>query len=223
MELLSLKASPRVPQKGVTKRLRREGFLPVVLYGGGTESRPLKVETKAFERILAGAAGRNALIRLEIEGETADESPTVIIRDLQSDPVRGRYIHADLQRISLKEKMRTHVRLVVVGEEAVARRGGIVQHQMREVEVECLPTDLPDHITVDIGDKEIGDTVTLGDLPEPEGVRFLGDPASVVVAVVPPKMVAGEEEEAEAAEEAAAPEGEGAEAAEGGAEPASKE
>lgn len=223
MELLSLKASPRVPHKGVTKRLRREGFLPVVLYGGGTESRPLKVEMKAFERILAGGAGRNALIRLEIEGETAEESPTVMIRDLQSDAVRGRYLHADLQRISLKEKMRTRVRLVVVGEEAVARRGGIVRHQMREVEVECLPTDLPDHITVDIRDKEIGDAVTLGDLPEPEGVRFLGDPASVVVTVVAPKLAAEEQEEEEVAEEAAVPEGEEAEAAEGEAESASKE
>jgi len=216
MDLVSLKATPRVPVKGVTHRLRREGFVPVVLYGHGLESRPLRVQMADLERVLKTGAGRNNLIRLEIEGETGSEPPTVIIRDLQTDPVRGRYIHADLMRVSLRDKIRAHVRLVMHGEEAVTREGGIVQHQLREIEVECLPTNLLEHITVDLTGKGIGDAITLGDLKPPEGVKFLGEPDAVVASIVAPRAAA-EEEPAEAAE------GKEGEAAEGEqAEPAGK-
>lgn len=211
MDLVNLQASSRDVRKGITHALRREGYLPVVLYGHGVESRPLKVRVKDFERILSTGAGRNNLIRLNIEGaDTAAEPPTVMIKEIQSDHVRGRYIHADLQQISLKEKIRARVRLVVLGEDAISREGGIVQHQMREVEVECLPTALPDHVTVDLAGMGIGDTIVLGSVKVPEDVKLLGDPDEVVCSIVAPKTVV-EEAPAEAAP--------GAEAA-GGAEAA---
>lgn len=206
MDLVSLHASPRVVSKGTTRSLRREGFLPVVLYGHGIQSRPLKVRAKDFERILVTGAGRNNLIRLEIEGErTETEPPTVMVKDIQSDPVKGRHIHADLQQISLKERIRAKVRLHIVGEEPIRNEGGIVQHQMREVEVECLPTELPDHLTVDLTGLGIGDSVTLGELKVPAGVRVVGEPDEVVASIVAPKMVAEEVPAAAEGAEAAEP------------------
>jgi large subunit ribosomal protein L25 len=193
MDLISLQATLREAAKGVTHELRRKGFLPVVLYGQGVKSRALAVPIKEIERILARGAGRNTLIKLEVEGDAGGEPPTVIIKDLQRDPVRGRYVHADLLQISLKEKIKARIRIHLIGEEAVAKEGGIVQHQMREVEVECLPTALPDHITVDLAGKGIGDSVTLAQLAMPEGVRLLGEPNEVVASIVAPKMVAVEE------------------------------
>jgi len=210
MNLISLQAKPRRPIKGVTNQLRRDGLLPVVLYGQGVESRPLAVPFKEVERILARGAGRNTLIKLEVEGDDAKgEPPTVIIKDLQTDPVLGRYIHADLLQISLKEKIKARIPFYLVGDEAVARDGGIVQHQMREVEVECLPTALPDHITVDLTGKGIGDSLCLGDLEVPEGVRLLGEPAEVVASIVAPKIVAADEPEETEPDEGEEPRGTG--------------
>ncbi|MEW6032502.1 MAG: 50S ribosomal protein L25 [Bacillota bacterium] len=196
MSFVNLKATPRVPAKGTTNALRRAGLLPVVVYGQGAGSRPLAVPAKDVERILKTPAGRNTLIRLEVEDAPAGEEPTtVIIKDLQYDPVRARYIHADLMRISLKANIKANIPLLFTGEDAASRDGGIVQHQMREVEVECLPTALPDSITVDLHGKGVGDTVTLGELAVPEGVRLLGDPAEVVASIIAPKAAAAEEEE----------------------------
>lgn len=190
MDLINLQASPRAVSKGQTHALRREGFLPVVLYGHGVASRPLTVRFKEFERVLRTGAGRNNLIRLSIEGEaTTGEPPTVMIKEVQSDPVKGRYIHADLQQISLNEKIKAKVRLVLHGEDAISREGGIVQHQMREVEVECLPTALPDYVIFDLAGRGIGDSVTLSDLKIPEDVRLLGEPDQIVISIVAPKQV----------------------------------
>lgn len=219
MDLVNLQASSRAVSKGQTHSLRREGFLPVVLYGHDVQSRPLKVLLKDFERLLHTGAGRNNLIRLSIEGEDGGEPPTVMVKDIQSDYIRGRYIHADLHQISLKEKIKAKVRLILHGEDAISREGGIVQHQMREVEVECLPTDLPDHVVFDLAGMGIGDSVALRDLKLPPEVALAGDPASIVISIVAPKQVVEEVPAAEAAE------GEGAEGAEGapkGAEAAAK-
>jgi large subunit ribosomal protein L25 len=201
MDLLSLQASPRVPHKGTTHAIRREGYLPVVLYGHGVESRPLKIRAKDLERILASGAGRNALIRLEIEGEGEGADPrTVMIKDVQTDYIRGRHIHADLQQISLKEKIRARVPIILSGEDSITREGAIVQHLMREVEVESLPTDLPDHITFDVSGLSVGDTVTLGDLTVAGNVRLTGDPTEVVASILAPKQVVEEGPAAEGVE-----------------------
>jgi len=190
VELVTLQASSRVPNKGLTHSMRREGFLPVVLYGQGVQTRPLKVRARDFEHILHIGAGRNNLIRLEIEGLTGAEPPTVMIREIQSDPVKGRHIHADLQQISLKEKIEAKVRLVLHGEDAISKEGAIVQHQMREIEVECLPTALPEYVVFDLAGYGIGDTVTLKDLKLPSGVELLGEPNAIVISIVAPKQVA---------------------------------
>jgi len=220
MEIITLKAADRVASKSSNNAIRREGYLPVILYGRGTESRPLKVPTRDFERILASKAGRNTLIRLAIQGEPEKNQPTVLIREVQQDPVRARYLHADLLRISLEESITAQVPIYVTGEEAVAREGGIVQQQLREAEIECLPTALPDHIAADLSGKGIGDTITVGDLETPEGVKILSDPGTVVVSIVAPKIIVEEEKEAEEAE---VPEGEGEEAPEAEAETPSPE
>ncbi len=211
--------------KSENHAIRREGYIPVVLYGRGVDSRALKVRLKDFDHILQTGAGRNNLIRLEIEGEkAAAEPPTVMIKDIQSDYVKGRHIHADLQQISLKEKIKAWVRIIVHGEDAISREGAIVQHQMRQVEVECLPTALPDHITVDLAGLGIGNAVTLGDLKVPADVALQGDRHSVVISIVAPKQVV---EEVPAAVEGEVAEGaapaEGAEAGKPGEEKKEKE
>jgi large subunit ribosomal protein L25 len=190
VDVITLQASVRTTSKRQTHALRREGFLPVILYGRGVASRSLQVRFKDFERVLHTGAGRNNLIRLDIEGEAGGgEAPTVMIKEVQSDPVKARYIHADFQQISLKEKIKAKVRLVFHGEDAISREGAVVQHQMREVEVECLPTDLPDYIVFDLSGRGIGDSVTLGELKVPEGVKLGGEAHDVVISIAAPKQV----------------------------------
>lgn len=208
MEALELKAQVREEKgKGHAARLRREGQLPCVLYGSEIETLPLTVNTSDLERILKNA-GPNALIKVKV----GRKEYISLVRDIQTHPVNKEYLHADLQQISLKEKLQTTVPLQVVGESPGVRDGGMLQQAVREIEVECLPTDIPDSIEVDISELAFGDSIFAGDLKAGPGVEILAEPDMLVISVVAPQA---EEEPAEAAgegeAEAEAPAGEAAE------------
>ncbi len=207
MEQVTLRAEPRQAGKGPARRARNEGYLPAVVYGRSAEARPVRLSARDVERLLGQPGGRNAVIRLEVDGD-AGNPRTVMIKEVQVDPVRRRPLHLDLYQISLKEKVTARVRLHFVGEEAVTKAGGIIQHQARDVEVQCLPTEIPDAIDVDVAGLSVGEHLTMGELKVPEGVTVLNDPDEVVVAVLAPRMI--EEEPAEAEAEAAEGEAAGA-------------
>lgn len=203
MQQVALKAEPRESGKGSAHRTRAEGYVPAILYGKNTPNVSLKVNGRELSRALQTGAGRNNLFRVEVG---AEEPRTCIIKEVQTDPVSGRILHVDLFQISLKDRIHTSVAIVIHGEELVEKAGGILQHGLRELEIECLPTDIPEHIVVDVSKLRVGQHIAAGDVKLPENVRLVSDPEEVVVAVVAPKHAEVEAAETEAAAGPAEPE-----------------
>lgn len=193
MQQVGLKAKVRPVGKGEAHRLRREGAIPGVLYGHGVQGLPIRVDAREFQRVLNTGAGRNNLVELEVDG---GDKHTAMIKEVQQDNLRGFPLHVDFYRISLKEKVKASIPLVLAGVEAVVKEGGIVEHQLYEVEVECLPTDLPEHIEVDVSGLRVGHHLTVGGLKAPAGVAILNDPAETVVVIDSPRGEGAEEGEA---------------------------
>lgn len=220
MNFEELGAIPRTETgKGAARRLRRKGLIPAVMYGPKTSSRPLILEQKDLSRILKTEAGSNALIRLQVEGEPEDKCPVVMIKELQTDPICDTHLHTDLIEIDMTAKIVVEIPVQITGESPGVDEGGVLEHLKREVQVECLPKDIPESLTVDVSGLNIGDSLALSEIQVGEGIEILGDLKEPVIAVAAPmkeevvEAVAEEEEEVEegAAEEAAPTDAEGAE------------
>jgi large subunit ribosomal protein L25 len=183
--------------KNAARRLRHAGRIPAVVYGGGGPSIPLTVDPKVILRLLHSGAGHNAIFTLEIPGKAPAR---VMLREWQWDPVRGGLLHVDMVRIARDAKLRVRVPIQIVGEpQGVKVQGGLFEFILREVEVECLPDDIPEHITVDVTELLIGRNLRVSDLPVAEKVKVLADPARVVAHVLPPKTEEAPAEEVVAA------------------------
>jgi large subunit ribosomal protein L25 len=198
------------------RRLRRRGRVPGIVYGGGSE--PIGFEVDARELRLA-LAGSGAVLDLSVDGEKATP---VVLKDSQRDPVRGHTTHVDLLRVRLDEKIHAVVPLELAGTDETpgVKQGGVLEQITREIEVEALPTAIPESIVHEVGEMEIGDTIMLDAVRAPEGVALLGELEETVLATLsPPKLQQEVEEEIEAetelvGEEAAEEAAEGGEAAE---------
>lgn len=187
--------------KGASRRIRRQGMIPAILYGIG-DLIPVIVDPKKLTRILE--RGENTIFQFNIEGEEKSER-SVIVKELQCDPVRNDILHADLLHISMDKEIRVNVAISLVGQaKGVSVDGGILHLQKREVEIECLPNRIPEEISVDITELRVGGSIHVKDLQAAEGVRILDDPDEPVVSVT----VIAPEEEAVAAEVAVEAEGE---------------
>ena len=150
--------------KNDSRRARREGKIPAVLYGGGTDTMPLLVDPKAVQAILHSEAGENTLFSMKVASE-GELQGKFMIKDHQIDPVSDRLMHADFLRIALDRMIRVEVSIRTVGvARGVKLQGGILEHPMREVEVECLPQDIPEHIDVDISELDLGKSYRVSDL-----------------------------------------------------------
>jgi large subunit ribosomal protein L25 len=187
-------------------QLRRTGFLPANVYGHGVESVAVQVETDSMEKTLK-ASSANEVIDLKIAGES--QTRPVVIQRIQRHPLTSRTLHLEFYQVSLRQKMRADVPLVIVGQShAIDTFNGVLVTAIESVQVEALPLDLPSRIEVDIRPlRELEQTLHVRDLPIPESVVILTDPDVVVVKVASPRVsVEGEEapEAAEAEEEAAA-------------------
>lgn len=197
--------------KGVARKLRAAGRIPAVLYGKGAESKAISVDPSALQRLLrSGGAGMNTLIELSVDGTTR----TVLVKELQRDPVRGRPLHTDFYLVDLDEKVEVSVPIHLVGKAPGVELGGILDHPLREIELECLPRAIPESVSVDVSALDVGDSIHVRDLELPEGASVRTDGNLAVASVIAPAVV--EEpvvEEAEEGEEAVA-EGEEAEGAE---------
>ncbi|HEX5412236.1 MAG TPA: 50S ribosomal protein L25/general stress protein Ctc [Terriglobia bacterium] len=187
--------------KNAARRLRHSGRIPAVVYGGGGPSVSITVDPKEIVRILRSEAGHNALFSLQIP----DKAPArVMLRDWQWEPIKGGLMHVDMVRIARDEKLEVRVPIRITGEpQGVKLQGGVLEFILREVAVECLPDDIPEHITVDVSDLVIGRQLRVSDLPVPASITVLAEPGRVVAHVVAPKAEA--EPTAEAAEAAPAP------------------
>jgi large subunit ribosomal protein L25 len=197
--------------KGVARRLRAGGRFPAVVYGHGKKTVPIDVDAGAFDKLIeTGSAGLNTLFSLK--GDARVEGRTVLVKELQREPLKGTVVHVDLFEVNLQESIRVAVPIRVVGDAVGVGLGGLVEHVMREIELDCLPTAIPDEIVVDVTDLDIGDTIHVSDLDMPDAVEMHISSELPVVSVVVAK-VHELEEEAEALE---GEEAEGAEAGEDG-------
>jgi large subunit ribosomal protein L25 len=191
-----------------TRRLRAEGLVPGVLYGKG-HSRAIVVPERELRTAMTGSSGLHAILDVVIEGQTTVHPS--ILAEYQQDPIRGTISHIDLREVRLDQPIHATVVVQLVGEPAGVKTGGMLSLVAREIHVEALPTDVPEHIDVDVAHMEVGDVLRLADLPPIENVTILDDPHETVIATVSVPRGFAELEEAEAA----AAEAEAAEAAEG--------
>jgi large subunit ribosomal protein L25 len=198
--------------KGVARKLRATGRIPGIFYGGGSEPLPVQVEAHALVRLLeTSSAGMNTLIDLKGGGL---DGKVVLVKELQRDPVNGAALHADFYAVDVDRLVTVSVPVHLEGTAVGVKMGGIVDHALREVELECLPRAIPEELRIDVTPLEMGDSLHVRDLPLPEGVELLTDGDLPVVSVVAPRV---EEEEAPTEEEAEAAEGAAPEAADEGA------
>jgi large subunit ribosomal protein L25 len=199
-----------------SRRLRREGMVPGVLYGAKINAQPICVEERELRRVLTGAGGLHVILDVVLEGETSTH-PSVL-KSYQQDPIKGHLVHIDLQEVRLDQPIQAVVSVQLMGESAGTKEGGVLTQVSRELNVEALPLEVPEHIEADISALAIGDALRLADLPPIEGVTFLDDPDGTVLATVtlPTKVEEPEVEVEEELEEGMVAEGE--EAPEGAAE-----
>jgi len=203
--------------KGAARRLRVGGRFPAVVYGHGKETVSIDVDAGEFDKLIkTGTAGLNTLFSLR--GDARVEGRTVLVKELQREPLKGTVVHVDLFEVNLQETIRVSVPIRTVGTALGVGLGGLLEHVMREIELDCLPTAIPDEIVVDVTDLDIGDTIHVSKLDIPDAVEMhLSGDLPVVSVVVARVHELEEEEEAEAVEgeEAEAVEGEEAEVVEG--------
>ena len=202
--------------KGVARKLRADGRIPAVVYGREAETKAISIDPSALNRLLQrSGAGMNTLIELSVD----DTPRTVLVKELQRDPVRGRPLHADFYLIELDKTVEVSVPINLVGRAPGVEEGGILDHPLREIELECLPQAIPEGIDVDVSALDVGDSIHVRDLTLPQGVSVQTDENQAVASVVAPAVV--EEpvvEELEEGEEAVAEGEEGEEASADAAE-----
>lgn len=190
--------------KGVARRLRAAGALPAVLYGSGKEARWLQIDEHSFEQILLHHTGESLIVDLTIDG---GDPLKVLLKEVQHHPLTGSPLHADFVEVSMTEKFTVSVPVVLVGEAPGIELGGVLDQLVRDVEIECLPTDLVEEIEVDVSGLNIGDSLQVGDIVVGPELTIVTAPDIAVATVVPPRVEEEEaEEEGEAAEEGAEPE-----------------
>ncbi len=206
MKEIVLHANTRkIGTKGELSTIRNEGMIPAIAYGAKKNSMPIVVKEKDFTKTIHTQQGLNVIINLDIKGEKGKR--TVIIKEVQQDPISEDYIHVDFQEISLKEKIEVEVPIGVVGvAPGVKEEGGVLDHIVRDIGIKCLPTNIPEKIVVDISQLNIGDTLTVADLQVPKDVEVLEDSDKIVVSVIPPTILEEPKPEEALAEETQEPE-----------------
>src|SRR5215470_106579 len=198
-----LEAHPRQPgTKNDARRVRKSGKVPAVLYGAGNESVPLSVDPRQVARILHSESGHNTIFDLALDGT---ERTKAMIVDWQYEPIKGALLHIDLKRIAMDKRLTVMVPIELKGEAAgVKQQGGILEQILREVEVECLPGDIPSHIEADVTELVFGKVLRVSELPHSGKVKFLTDANQPVAHVISVKEEVAPTPEAVAAEAAAA-------------------
>jgi large subunit ribosomal protein L25 len=187
LETLEIQVDARDPgSKQRARRLRRSGKIPGVLYGPKTQTIALELNKKEFSSRVAGLEGSH-LVRLKSNSATLVDK-VALVKEMQFHPITGEVVHADLYEVDLTAKIRVQVPLHFVGKAVGVVRGGILQPIVREIEVECLPLDIPDFFNVEVSDLDIGDSAHIEALTMPEGIKAIYESNLALVAVVPPTV-----------------------------------
>jgi large subunit ribosomal protein L25 len=200
-ERIKIEVRPRTEYgSAAARRLRREGFVPGVLYGR-EDAASFAVAERELRRVLTGTGGLHTILDIAIDG---GRTSPAILKDYQQDPVKGRLLHIDLQEVRLDEAITASVSVALVGGEDApgVREGGVLSQITREINVSALPMEVPEHIDVDVSAMELGGTLRLADIPTVEGATFLDDPDETVLATItaPTREIEPEDEVEEGAE-----------------------
>ena len=169
---------------GAVNRLRKAGSIPAVVYGKGQDNKNIQVDTKTFTKVIFGSASDNILVNLQIDGG----KQLALVQEVQHDHLKGGIAHVDFHAIKEDEEIHAAVPVVLVGEAAGAKFGGMLELMLHNIEVRCLPKDLPEKITAEVAHLNIGDAIHISDLKLPEGVRAKLDGHVVVAMVEKPKV-----------------------------------
>ncbi|HEC97456.1 MAG TPA: 50S ribosomal protein L25 [Nitrospirae bacterium] len=196
MERITLSAEHRTEAgKGIARSLRRQGYMPAVIYRAG-KSTPIKLKKQDIVNFLNATMGEQVMVNLRFSD---GNSRLALLKDYQVDPVKGELLHTDFYEVSLKERVRVTVSIVLTGEPVgVKKEGGILQQAHSEVEVECLPDVIPSHLEIDVSGLKVGHSLHVSDLFLQEGIKVFDSPEEVIATVIAPTM----EVEAVASEEA---------------------
>src|SRR3989442_350795 len=207
MEMVEIKVERRTGRgKGEARKLRRTGVIPAIFYGPKRETLAIGVGAEEFDRKLSRLEGSHLIRLVNDGGRDADlHDKAVLLREVQRHPVTDDILHVDFFEVDLTERLTVSVPLRFVGKAVGVVEGGILQPIMREVEVECLPTEIPEFIEVDVSALAIHEAVHLSDLKLPAGVTSVGDAAQPLVTVLPPTVEETKPEAAEAAPVEGAP------------------
>ena len=176
-------ATPRTGtfNKNHARRVRVQGLIPAVVYGAGKESVAVTVDPRVITKILYSESGHNTIFDLTIEGAGVTKA---MIVDWQNEPIKGKLLHIDLKRIAMDKTMRVSVTVQLTGvPTGVKNSGGILSQVLHEVEIECLPSDIPGHIDVDVSNLEINGAIHISDLPHSDKIKFLGEEDALVAHV----------------------------------------
>jgi len=168
--------------KGFARRLRASGRVPGVLYGHEMTPIPLSVDAREMFHLLHGGAGANSLMDLKVDGH----EHLAMAREIQRDHIHNKLIHIDFLAVSRNEKITVNVPVIETGEAVGVKEGGVVEHHLREVSVECFPQDVPELIEFDISNVALGDMIHVSDLTPPKGATILSDPEDAVLSVITP-------------------------------------
>jgi large subunit ribosomal protein L25 len=202
------------PGSAESRRLRRDGLIPGVLYGRGQKPHAICIPERELRRVLTGGHGLHAILDVVLEGQKTTHAS--ILKEFQRDPLKGKLIHVDLQEVRLDEPIQSSVVVELTGEAVGTREGGVLSQVTREITVQALPMEMPDRLELDVSGMAIGDTLRLADLPTREDATYLDDPETVLATVTMPTRIVEPEPEEVEGEEGEVPEGE--EAPEGAAE-----
>ncbi len=190
MERIKLQAAVRQGRgTSASRQLRADGRIPAVVYGKDRESKALSLVEKETRTVI----GKNSLIDLIFDGGQA----SVVLKEVQREPVSGRPIHLDFQEVDLNQKITITVPLHLEGTPAGISEGGILQQTMREVDLECLPTEMPDFLNVDVSHLKVGESLSVAEISVPENMEILTSGEEVIATIVTPTMPVEEEEEEE--------------------------
>ena len=202
-------ATPRTGKfnKNHARRVRVAGKIPAVVYGAGMDAVAVTVDPKVVTKILHSESGHNTIFDLNVEGAALAKA---MIVDWQHEPIKGKLLHIDFKRIAMDKAMRVSVPVLLTGiPVGVKTAGGVLDQILREVEIECLPGDIPDHLDVDVAGLEMYGAIHISDLPQMGSIKYLGEPTSLVAHVTEIKEEAVADAVAPAAEPVVAKKGKG--------------
>lgn len=195
MDIVTLKAQPRdTAGKGPARTLRRAGRVPAVLYGSDADTISISIDAHELELMFHNPGYSRGLINLTVENDQPIEK-TVMIKELQADPIKQDFIHVDFYEIKMDKKIHTTVSVTLTGTAKGVEAGGILQLVRRELEIYCLPTDIPEQIEIDVTDLEIGESIHVGNVQPASGIEIPYETNFTIVTVVSPRMEAAAEEE----------------------------